>query len=62
MEEKVGLQENLVIFSLEFSDNPVGFLVFRIRRFLVEYDSIYIYIFTRYARGTLFTLLSDHIT
>ena len=40
----MGLWENLVIFSLEFSDNPAGFLVFRIRRFLVEHDSICIFV------------------
>ena len=45
MEEKVGLWENLVIFSLEFSDNPAGFLVSRIKRFVVEHDSIYMNIY-----------------
>ena len=33
---EVGLWENLLIFSLEFSDIPAEFLVCRIRMFVVE--------------------------
>ena len=42
MEVEMGLFKNLVVFALGFSDISAWFLVSRIRRFLLEYDSIYI--------------------
>lgn len=45
MEVEMGLFKNLVAFALGFSDISAWFLVSRTRRFLLEYDSIYIYIY-----------------
>ena len=43
MEVEVVLLKVLVILCLEFSDSAAGFLVSRIRGFVLEYYYIYIY-------------------